>query len=94
MMASLFRPRQAQGQAQPQQELQVLGSMQLRHLVALLGWRPEEHCLVYELAEKGNLVECLPQLDWVSRTRIATAPPRAVLPSFHLFQAEKLNITR
>jgi hypothetical protein len=60
MMASLFRPRQAQGQAQPQQELQVLGSMQLRHLVALLGWRPEEHCLVYELAEKGTLVECLP----------------------------------
>ena len=35
----------------------MLGAMQHRHIVALLGWCPEEHCLVYELAEKGNLEE-------------------------------------
>ena len=79
MMDSRFRPRQSQGQAQLQQELQVLGSMQHRHLVALLGWCPEEHCLVYELAERGNLAECLPQLDWVARTRIATEVCRGLV---------------
>ena len=57
----------------------MLGSMQHRHLVALLGWCPEEHCLVYELAEKGDLAECLPQLDWVARTRIATEVCRGLV---------------
>jgi serine/threonine protein kinase len=57
----------------------VLGSMQHRHIVALLGWCPEEHCLVYELAEKGNLEERLPQLDWVARTRIATEVCRGLV---------------
>lgn len=57
----------------------MLGSMQHRHIVALLGWCPEEHCLVYELAEKGNLEERLPQLDWVARTRIATEVCRGLV---------------
>ena len=57
----------------------MLGSMQHRHLVALLGWCPEEHCLVYELAENGNLEERLPQLDWVARTRIATEVCRGLV---------------
>ena len=38
-------------------ELQVLGTMQHKHIVTLLGWCPEENCLVTELAEKGNLKE-------------------------------------
>ena len=79
MMDFPFRPRQSQGQAQLQQELQVLGSMQHRHLVALLGWCPEELCLVYELAEKGNLEERLPQLDWVARTRVVTEVCRGLV---------------
>ena len=61
----------------------MLGSMQHRHLVALLGWCPEEHCLVYELAEKGNLAECLPQLDWdrgVPRARVSAHAVRAACP--------------
>ena len=53
--------------------------MQHRHIVALLGWCPEEHCLIYELAEKGNLEERLPQLDWVARTRIATEVCRGLV---------------
>jgi hypothetical protein len=50
-----------QGEAQLHQELhlelQVLGTMQHKHIVTLLGWCPEENCLVTELAEKGNLKE-------------------------------------
>jgi serine/threonine protein kinase len=44
-----------QGEAEMLRELQVLGSMQHRHLVGLLGWCQAEHCLVYELAERGSL---------------------------------------
>jgi hypothetical protein len=44
-----------QGETEMLRELQVLGSMQHRHLVALLGWCQAEHCLVYELAERGSL---------------------------------------
>jgi len=68
-----------QGETEMLRELQVLGSMQHRHLVALLGWCQAEHCLVYELAERGSLEGCLSQLDWVARTRVATEVCRGLV---------------
>jgi hypothetical protein len=55
-----------QGEAELVRELQVLGSMQHRHLVALLGWCPAEHCLVYELAERGSL-EVRAPIGWLEK---------------------------
>jgi serine/threonine protein kinase len=82
LTASLTHPNpqsKAQLHKELHLELQVLGSMQHKHIVTLLGWCPEENALVFELAENGTLGDCLPQLDWVARTRIATEVCRGLV---------------
>jgi len=60
-----------QGQDELHRELEILGTISHRHLVHLYGWCQTERCLVYELCEKGSLEECLPQLRWHDRVRVA-----------------------
>jgi len=68
-----------QGQDELHRELEILGSMSHRHLVHLYGWCQTERCLVYELCEKGSLEECLPQLRWYDRVRVAKEVCLAVI---------------
>jgi len=68
-----------QGQKELFSELEILGTISHRHIVNLYGWCPEEFCLVYELCEKGSLDDCLSQLRWHNRVRVATEVCRALL---------------
>eukprot|EP00241_Pyramimonas_parkeae_P002273 CAMPEP_0114243232 /NCGR_PEP_ID=MMETSP0058-20121206/10671_1 /TAXON_ID=36894 /ORGANISM="Pyramimonas parkeae, CCMP726" /LENGTH=517 /DNA_ID=CAMNT_0001356041 /DNA_START=117 /DNA_END=1670 /DNA_ORIENTATION=+ len=64
-------PESMQGRNELYSELSILGTIGHRHIVSLYGWCPEELCLVYELCERGSLEECLPQLRWYDRVRVA-----------------------
>jgi len=68
-----------QGQDELYRELEVLGTISHRHLVNLYGWCQEGRCLVYELCERGSLEDCLPQLRWNDRVRVAAEVCRALL---------------
>eukprot|EP00241_Pyramimonas_parkeae_P024637 CAMPEP_0114310574 /NCGR_PEP_ID=MMETSP0059-20121206/19324_1 /TAXON_ID=36894 /ORGANISM="Pyramimonas parkeae, Strain CCMP726" /LENGTH=66 /DNA_ID=CAMNT_0001434611 /DNA_START=550 /DNA_END=747 /DNA_ORIENTATION=+ len=39
----------------------------------------QELCLVYELCEKGSLEDCMPQLRWYDRVRVATEVCRGLI---------------
>ncbi|BAT72939.1 hypothetical protein VIGAN_01038600 [Vigna angularis var. angularis] len=73
----ILKPDAAQGQAQFQQEIEVLSSIRHPNMVLLLGACPEFGCLVYEYMANGSLDDCLFRrgnkraLPWQLRFRIA-----------------------
>ncbi|XP_030535781.1 U-box domain-containing protein 35 isoform X2 [Rhodamnia argentea] len=73
----VLRPDAAQGQAQFQQEVEVLSCIRHPNMVLLLGACPEYGCLVYEYMANGSLDDRLfrrgnsPVLPWQHRFRIA-----------------------
>ncbi|KAF8033634.1 hypothetical protein BT93_C0037 [Corymbia citriodora subsp. variegata] len=73
----VLRPDAAQGQAQFQQEVEVLSCIRHPNMVLLLGACPEYGCLVYEFMANGSLDDRLfrrgntPALPWQHRFRIA-----------------------
>ncbi|XP_018725475.1 U-box domain-containing protein 52 [Eucalyptus grandis] len=73
----VLRPDAAQGQAQFQQEVEVLSCIRHPNMVLLLGACPEYGCLVYEYMANGSLDDRLfrrgntPVIPWQHRFRIA-----------------------
>lgn len=69
--------KEAQGNKQFQQELEILSKIRHPHLLILLGACPEQGCLVYEYMENGSLEDKLvrknntPPIPWFDRFRIA-----------------------
>eukprot|EP00238_Polyblepharides_amylifera_P012123 CAMPEP_0196596372 /NCGR_PEP_ID=MMETSP1081-20130531/85675_1 /TAXON_ID=36882 /ORGANISM="Pyramimonas amylifera, Strain CCMP720" /LENGTH=132 /DNA_ID=CAMNT_0041921339 /DNA_START=791 /DNA_END=1185 /DNA_ORIENTATION=- len=59
-------------------EIAVLGGISHPNLVQMLGWCPEEKCIVYELCEQGHLADHMPNLSYLARLRAATEVARAL----------------
>ncbi|XP_059299577.1 U-box domain-containing protein 52-like [Lycium ferocissimum] len=84
-----------QGQAQFQQEIEVLSRLRHPNVVLLLGACPEYGCLVYECMENGSLEDRLfcknksPPIPWPARFRIA-AEIAAALHFFHRTKPEPI----
>uniref|UniRef100_A0A803LZ29 RING-type E3 ubiquitin transferase n=1 Tax=Chenopodium quinoa TaxID=63459 RepID=A0A803LZ29_CHEQI len=81
----VLRPDAAQGEAQFQQEVEILSCIRHPNMVLLLGACPEYGCLVYEYMSNGSLEDRLfcrdntPPLPWQLRFRIAAEIGTALL---------------
>ncbi|XP_056697271.1 U-box domain-containing protein 35 isoform X2 [Spinacia oleracea] len=81
----VLRPDAAQGEAQFQQEVEILSCIRHPNMVLLLGACPEYGCLVYEFMSNGSLEDRLfcrensPPLSWQLRFRIAAEIGTALL---------------
>ncbi|CAN6695927.1 unnamed protein product [Malus baccata var. baccata] len=90
-----LHPHNMQEQAEFQQEVQVLGKLQHRHLVTLLGVCPEAWSLVYEYLSNGSLQDHLfrksniSPMTWKTRTRII-AEISSALCFLHSSKPEKI----
>ncbi|KAM1553489.1 hypothetical protein EV2_006479 [Malus domestica] len=90
-----LHPHNLQEQAEFQQEVQVLGQLQHRHLVTLLGVCPEAWSLVYEYLSNGSLQDHLfrksniSPVPWKTRTRII-AQISSALCFLHSSRPEKI----
>lgn len=90
-----LHPHNMQGQAEFQQEVQVLGKLQHPHLVTLLGVCPEAWSLVYEHLSNGSLQDHLfrksnvSSVPWKTRTRII-AEISSALCFLHSSKPEKI----
>ncbi|XP_068338373.1 U-box domain-containing protein 33-like [Pyrus communis] len=90
-----LHPHNLQEQAEFQQEVQVLGKLQHRHLVTLLGVCPEAWSLVYEYLSNGSLQDHLFRksnislVPWKTRTRII-AQISSALCFLHSSRPEKI----
>jgi len=75
----MLHPHYMQGREDICSKLKDISAISHQNLLKLFGWCPQELCLVYELCGRKSLEDCLPQLRWYDRVRVAKEVSQALL---------------